>query len=267
MEYDVAYGIRTMEQLSALIAFFRAMRGRFYSFCYQDNVDFSSAVAIAYEARAAPPLTPLDQQLGLGDGLTFTFQLQKVYSTASQSQFRLITRPQPGSVRVAINAIETPFFTVDVTTGIVTFTTPLAVTFTTPITNNGGNSNGTLSAAAGTFNAFKPFVGRNFVSAGFTHPSNNLPITQSASIGSVSSDGSQLNVAYPPGYGLIEETVATGLQLSVHPAPPSDQVVTAGFLFYVPCRFDTDILPVTIEDYGVGGSNSVKLIEVRSSDQ
>jgi len=31
-------------------------------------------------------------------------------------------------------------------------------------------------------------------------------------------------------------------------------------------RFDTDILPVTIEDYGVGGSNSVKLIEVRSSD-
>ena len=52
MEYDVAYGVRTMEQLTALITFFRAMRGRLYAFNYRDHVDYTSSVAVAYEARA-----------------------------------------------------------------------------------------------------------------------------------------------------------------------------------------------------------------------
>ena len=50
---------------------------------------------------------------------------------------------------------------------------------------------------------------------------------------------------------------------SIHPAPLSGVSLSAGFQFYVPVRFDTDILPITIEDYGIGGSHSVKLIEVR----
>ena len=68
MEYDIAYGVRTMEQLHALISFFRAMRGRLYAFNYKDPVDHSSTLAMATEARSPPPPTPFDQQIGSGDG-------------------------------------------------------------------------------------------------------------------------------------------------------------------------------------------------------
>jgi uncharacterized protein (TIGR02217 family) len=114
----------------------------------------------------------LDQVIGIGDGTTTVFQLTKTYSSTTQSQVRNITRPQPGTVIIAVNGTLNTNWTVDDTTGLVTFGT----------------------------------------------------------------------------------------------APAANAVITAGFLFYVPVRFDTDILPVTIEDYGVGGANSVKLIEVRPSD-
>jgi uncharacterized protein (TIGR02217 family) len=65
-------------------------------------------------------------------------------------------------------------------------------------------------------------------------------------------------------YGTHPEA-STNVRLDVHPAPPVNAVIKAGFQFFVPCRFDTDILPVTLEDYGIGSSNSVKLIEVRQS--
>ena len=63
------------------------------------------------------------------------------------------------------------------------------------------------------------------------------------------------------GGGVLETTSNV-----VFSAPLSGVSLSAGFQFYVPCRFDTDILPVTIQDYGIGGSNSIKLIEVRPSD-
>ena len=77
MEYDVAYGVRTMEQLMALITFFRAMRGRTYAFNYRDNVDYTSSIPTAFEARAAPAIGPYDQWIGTGDGSTTVFQLRQ----------------------------------------------------------------------------------------------------------------------------------------------------------------------------------------------
>src|SRR5208283_890511 len=85
---------------------------------------------------------------------------------------------------------------------------------------------------------------------------------RSATIAAVATDGSTMTILWPTNYGGVAETT-TGVTVSIHPAPQTGVVVNAGFDFYVPCRFDTDILPVTIEDYGIGGSNSVKLIEVR----
>jgi hypothetical protein len=55
MEYDVAYGVRTMEHLHGLIAFFRAMQGKKHAFLYRDHSDYTSTLAVDYEARRAPP--------------------------------------------------------------------------------------------------------------------------------------------------------------------------------------------------------------------
>ena len=177
MEYDIAYGVRTMEQLMALIGFFRAMRGRLYAFCYQDNVDYTSSVPVAYEARTAPPITPTDQFIATGDGETYQFQLIKTYAAFSQSQVRTIYRPQPGTVVIGINGSVYSSWTVDDDTGIVTFNSPLSKTFADPITKGAlAAAVATLTGAPGDFTAFKPYVDRQVLLSGFAQSVNNIPL-------------------------------------------------------------------------------------------
>ena len=81
----------------------------------------------------------------------------------------------------------------------------------------------------------------------------------------VAADGTNFTYSAPAGYG-EPETNRNGVSVVRHPAPKTGQVVTAGFEFYVPVRFDTDRLPVSIEEYGIGGAADVKLVEVRPSE-
>ena len=273
MEYDIAYGVRTMEQLIALIAFFRAMRGRLYAFNYRDNVDYTSSIPVAYEARRAPAITPLDQFIAVGDGSTYVFQLTKTYATATQSQVRPIVRPEPGTTSVAINDITVANWTVDDTTGLVSFTSPYSQTFgaLTKAASGGVFNEANINGVAGEFNGFIPYiqgsapcVQSKVTMTGWAKAGNNIAVTQTANIVGVNNAGAQLVVQYPAQYG-IQTDAASGVTIAVHPAPANGLEITAGYQFFVPCRFDTDILPVTLEDYGVGSSNSIKLIEVRPS--
>ena len=270
MEYDIAYGVRTMEQLQALIAVFRAMRGRLFAFNYRDVVDHTSSVAVVTEARAAPPITSRDQIIGTGDGLTYIFQVMKTYTTPSgqANQSRPITRPEAGTVRVAINSNEVSSWSVDTTTGLVTMQSPVTLTLGHSVTKSarGALSVATITGNPGDFSAFAPYVGtgRGVITSGFSNSANNVPISQNAPLMGVSGDGGVISVQYPGNYGLNAE-VKTGASISIHPAPAPGDVVSAGFAFFVPVRFDTDTLPVQLEDYGIGSSNSVKLIEVRPS--
>ena len=52
---------------------------------------------------------PLDQVIGTGDGANSRFQLTKTYGDAASQWRRLITHPQAGSVRAAIDGLETAF--------------------------------------------------------------------------------------------------------------------------------------------------------------
>jgi len=93
--------VKTFEALSQVVAFFEE---RLYGFRWRDRLDHSSA---------APGVSvmPTNQVVGIGDGVTATFQLGK-------------TKPVPGSIRVAVaetEADEGTQFIVNVATGIVTF--------------------------------------------------------------------------------------------------------------------------------------------------
>ena len=62
--------------------------------------------------------------IGTGDGATTAFQLVKRYASGSQTWERTITKPVVGSVTVAIDGVEqTTGWSVDTTTGLITFTT------------------------------------------------------------------------------------------------------------------------------------------------
>lgn len=115
--YDVGSGVRTLDDLAAVIAFFEARAGQLYGFRFKDFTDFKSC------APAAMP-APTDQALGSGDGATTQFALGKTYASGPASWRRAIAKPVEGSVRVAVTGTElTSGFSCDPATGIVTFDT------------------------------------------------------------------------------------------------------------------------------------------------
>jgi uncharacterized protein (TIGR02217 family) len=165
--YDAGYGVKTYDALSQVIAFFEERRGRLYGFRWRDRLDHSSAVPEA-------AMSATDQAIGVGDGTTAAFALSKTYGSVYSPYQRPVEKPVAGSVRVAVAGIEVAegtAFTVDTTTGIVTFLT-----------------------------------------------------------------------------GHI---------------PASGAAVTAGFLFDVPVRFDTDYLEVDLSAFAAGAIPKIPLVEIR----
>ena len=115
--YDVAYGIRRADDLAAVVAFFEARNGRLHGFRYKDWADYKSALP-------SQAITATDQQIGTGTGSQQTFQLAKRYTSGAQTWVRTIAKPVAGTVRVALGMVEQMSgWTVDTTTGLITFTT------------------------------------------------------------------------------------------------------------------------------------------------
>lgn len=165
--FDAGYGIKTLDALQEVVAFFEERRGQLYGFRWRDRLDHSSALP-------ASDMSPLDQVLGTGDGEQAAFQLIKTYGSTYAPYTRTVTKPVPGSVRVAVGGEEVASdtaFTCDTATGIVTFL---------------------------------------------------------------------------PGH-----------------VPAGGAAVTAGFLFDVPVRFDTDYLEVDLSAFAAGAIPRIPLVEIR----
>lgn len=115
--YDAGVGIRSIDDLHAVIAFFEARGGRLFGFRFRDPVDCKSC---------PPGQTPAadDQLLGEGDGTTFRFELLKRYGTDTVLSPRLIRKPVTNTVTVAVDGVEQTDgvdFIVDETDGSLTF--------------------------------------------------------------------------------------------------------------------------------------------------
>ncbi len=115
--YNAGYGIKSLDDLNAVIAFFEERRGRLHGFRFRDPYDWKSC------APSAMP-SPLDQIIATGDGATAAFQLVKIYGSSYAPWTRSIAKPVAGTVLVAVGGLtKAPGtdFTVDTTTGRVTF--------------------------------------------------------------------------------------------------------------------------------------------------
>ncbi len=162
--YLIGSNLRSLDDMAALTAFFEARRGRLYGFRFRDFADFRSCAP-------SGAITPLDQELGQGDGTRTGFSLLKRYGEGQDATDRPIGKPVAGTVRVGIDGVE-----LDPTT--------------------------------------------------------------------------------------YETDPTTGLVI-LHSAPAAGSVVTAGFEFDVPVRFDADRIDVTLESFAAGRMAAVPLIEVR----
>lgn len=268
MEYDVAYGVRTLEQLQGLLAFFRAMNGRKYSFLYLDHMDFMSSQALSVEARSAPPVHWNDQPLGTGDGLKKVFQLQKKYATPNglMAQYRPIYKPKASTVLIGQDGNRVLNWTLDDTTGLITFVSRLVLSGLSniQIDHVTGTTWNIISTVPSTFAGIN--VGDKILTSGFVNHLNNAIESTSIVVTGTNADRDQLQVVADASWG-ANETRLSGATIQVHPAPPAGAVLTAGYEFYVPVRFDTDRLPISIEYYGIGTGSDVKLVEVRPNSE
>ncbi|CTQ34233.1 DUF2460 domain-containing protein [Jannaschia rubra] len=115
--YDAGVGMRSLDDVGDLIAFFEARRGKLFGFRWKDWADFKTC-------RSSSQVSFRDQKIGTGDGVTTVFQLSKTYRSGEQTYTRPIGKPVAGSVRVGIQddeLRETVHYTVDPTRGLVTF--------------------------------------------------------------------------------------------------------------------------------------------------
>jgi len=114
--YDAGYGVKSLDALQAVVAFFEERRGRLYGFRWRDRLDHASSAPGA-------PLSPLDQGIGIGDDATAAFHLVKTYGAGFAPYVRAIAKPVAGSVRVAVAGAEIAgsAFSCDAATGVVTF--------------------------------------------------------------------------------------------------------------------------------------------------
>lgn len=117
--YEAGYGVKSLADLQVVLAFFEARAGRLHGFRFKDHLDFSSAAALA-------AVTGFDQVIGTGDGAIRVYALAKNYVSGGITYRRDITKPVVGSVKVAVGTVEQDEgadFTVDATTGSITFAT------------------------------------------------------------------------------------------------------------------------------------------------
>ena len=96
--YDAGLGVRSLDDLAEVVAFFEARQGRLYGFRWKDWADFKSCLPSAAPAAG-------DQRIGTGDGSAKVFALDKRYASGGQTYQRPIAKPVAGTVQVAVGGV------------------------------------------------------------------------------------------------------------------------------------------------------------------
>jgi uncharacterized protein (TIGR02217 family) len=235
--FDVGHKGRTKAETDALVAFFRAVKGKGHGFRFKDWTDYQVTLATGRTLK----------QPGL------KFQLQKLYASGTLSELRTISKPVAGTVSVQRNGVTVSTgtgagqYTLDTTTGKITFTEDLRVVITSITKAN-------------------PGVVTTLVPHGFT---TGMVIDLSTSIGML-----ELNQAIATITVLSPTTFSIGINTSgystfitggvaLKTVQPGESLYWQGE-FDVPCRFDSDQMQIEIMDKGIYSWGQIPIMEIRT---
>lgn len=236
---ECAHAVRTVEQLRTLLTFFRSVGGRYSGFRFKDWSDFQLAAA--------------DSTLVLQAGTVNQYQATKRYRAAiGFEELRPIRKPVAGTVvlkdggaTVAAGA-GAGQYSVDSSTGILS----LVASQTRSIGSHTVGATHKFSLAS----ALSPnvSVGQQVAASGVTG-------TAAAVL-----NGALHTVTAVLGADVTVSTSTTGLTatggtLSLYRQPAT---LTVDCEFDVPCRFDTDHMPVRIEAYQVFSWGQIPIVEI-----
>ena len=115
--YDAGVGLRSLDDVAHLIAFFEARAGQVHAFRWKDWADHKSCLP-------SQQVGALDQNLGRGDGVQRVWQLQKTYRSGDNFYTRVIRKPVAGTVQVAVDGValaEGLHWNVNTATGEISF--------------------------------------------------------------------------------------------------------------------------------------------------
>lgn len=118
--YDAGVGMRSLDDVEALISFFEARQGQMFGFRWKDWSDYRSC-------KPSGEVTFEDQVIGFGDGETREFQLIKTYRSGEFSYARPLRKPVAASVVIGFEGLalqEQIDWVMEPTTGLITFTDP-----------------------------------------------------------------------------------------------------------------------------------------------
>jgi uncharacterized protein (TIGR02217 family) len=130
----VGPGPRADDEIQELLEFWHAVGGMAIGFRYKDEADYKSC-------RVSGTVSKDDQPLVLIAGSPQTYQMVKRYTAGAQTQDREIYKPVSGTILIAVNGVqktENTDYTIDYTTGVVEFLTPLPGSPVTPDLTWGG---------------------------------------------------------------------------------------------------------------------------------
>lgn len=96
--YNAGYGIKTLDDLALVIAFFEERRGRLFGFRFKDPMDHKSCIPSA-------TIQATDQLIAVGDGISNRFKLIKNYGEGEGKWQRHISKPVENTLLVAVEGI------------------------------------------------------------------------------------------------------------------------------------------------------------------
>ncbi|MCY4178729.1 MAG: DUF2460 domain-containing protein [Litoreibacter sp.] len=97
--YDAGAGLRSLDDVETMIAFFEARQGQLYGFRWKDWSDYRSG-------SATRELSFSDQDIGIGDGAQTVFAATKTYRSGVHEYVRPLSKLVEGSVRVGVDGVE-----------------------------------------------------------------------------------------------------------------------------------------------------------------
>ncbi len=119
--YDAGVGLRSLDDVELMIAFFEARQGQMYGFRWKDWSDYRSCSAskeVGFE----------DQIVGTGDGVSDRVQLTKTYASGGAKYERPLTKLVAGTIKLGFDGLQVHEgidWDVDLNSGVVTFNHPL----------------------------------------------------------------------------------------------------------------------------------------------
>lgn len=111
-EFNASHGVRSLKDLQTLVKFHALRHGETYGFKVRDLLDYT--VSVGAEGTLQH----------VYNGVTASFQLQKIYTDSAASWFREIYKPEQGSVKVYKNGallIENVHYEINYAVGTIFF--------------------------------------------------------------------------------------------------------------------------------------------------